>query len=173
MNNVAKLPHNRSRLLPQYRLLDNVIFNVGKLANSYNRSATRFYLRHFGLSVPEIRVLNVIGHHHQISAAEIVDASVMDKGLVSRAVAKLVQEKLVTRAAHRSDGRRHTLTLTGSGRRLCAAVLAAKQHRHIRSIAGLTAAEVEQFSSLLARLQQEAEAMEREEIATETEESAA
>jgi DNA-binding MarR family transcriptional regulator len=97
----------------------------------------------------------------------------MDKGLVSRAVAKLVQERIVTRGTHCSDGRRHILTLTDKGRRLCAAVLAAKQHRHARSIAGFTAAEVEQFSLLLARLQQEAEAMEREEIATETEEPAA
>jgi DNA-binding MarR family transcriptional regulator len=170
MNNVARLPRPRQR--PKYRLLDNVIFNVGKLANSYNRSASRFYLRHFGLSVPEIRVLNVIGHHAPVSAAGITVISMMDKGLVSRAVAKLAQEELIERGADHQDGRRQILTLTAAGQSLCAAVLAAKQRRHARSMACLTAAEAEQFYALLASLQVEAEAMEREEIAAEAEEPA-
>lgn len=171
MNNVRRLGRPRLRL--EYRLLDNVIFNVGKLANSYNRSAARFYQKRFGLSVPEVRVLNVVGHHEQVSAADIVDISVMDKGLVSRAVARLVQVGLVARRTDHGDGRRSILTLTPSGRQTWTAVLAAKQRRHTRSLAALSAAEVEQFYALLARLQTDAEQMEREEVTGEAENSAA
>lgn len=153
------------RPLPRgaYRLLDNITFNVGRLAGSYNRSAARFYPRRFGLSVPEVRVLNVVGHHEPVAAADVAETSLMDKGLVSRAVAKLTKIGLVARAGDDGDGRRRILTLTEAGRRTWSAVLDAKQRRHDRFLGTLTAVEIDQFLGLLERLRAEAERIEGDE----------
>ncbi|QGY05875.1 winged helix-turn-helix transcriptional regulator [Methylobacterium mesophilicum SR1.6/6] len=163
MGDVPKLV----RPLPrgEYRLLDNITFNIGRLASSYNRSAVRYYLRHFDLSVAEVHVLNVIGHYEPVLAVDVAGTALMDKGLVSRAVAKLTEVGLVARSADAADGRRQILTLTRSGRVTWSGVWGAKQRRHHRFLETLTEAETEQLFGILARLQDNADRVEREEAA--------
>lgn len=163
MGSVARLAPPMERA--EYHLLDNTTFNVGQLAASYGRSASRFYLRRFGLSVAEVRVLNIVGHYEPVAAARVSDISLMDKALVSRAVAKLAKLGLLERATDDADGRRQILTLTDEGKRSWSGVLAAKQSRHDRLLAGLGAAEMRLFNELLGRLQADAERIEREEAA--------
>jgi len=167
MGNVTKFPRLRPRV--KYRLLDNAVFDIVKIAGIYNRSATRFYERHFGLSLPQVRVLNVVGHRQPVSPADVVEAALMDKALVSRTVTKLMTIGLLTRDDDGEDGRRQILMLSKAGRRVWTGILQAKQRRHDGFLASLTDEEIHQLVGLLTRLEADAERVEQEEAAADRE----
>ncbi len=149
---------------PEYRLFDNAIFKVNKLASSYFKSASRYYQRHFDMGIPEIRLLNIVGHYEPLGSCDVVEQSSMDKAMVSRALATLIRRGCLRRAKDPSDSRRIVLTLTDSGRAVWKLVLAAKRERHRRSIAALTAEETRLLYDLLDRLYATAEELRREEM---------
>lgn len=149
---------------PEYRLFDNLIFKVNRLASSYFKSASRYYQRHFDMGIPEVRLLNIVGHYGPLGSCDVVDQSSMDKAMVSRALATLIERGHVRRAKDLSDSRRIVLTLTDSGRAVWKRVLAAKRVRHERSVACLSAEETRLVYELLDRLYDEAETMRQEEL---------
>ncbi len=69
------------------------------------RSIASAYSRQFGLSIPEWRVLAVLGRFPDISAKQVAELAAMDKVRVSRAVATLVAKKHIERRTHRRDQR--------------------------------------------------------------------
>jgi DNA-binding MarR family transcriptional regulator len=150
--------------VPDYRLLDNVIFKVNRLASSYFKSSSRYYQRHFEMGMPEIRLLNVVGHYEPLGSCDVVDRSSMDKAMVSRALAALIDRGYVGRAKDQGDSRRIVLSLTECGRAVFERVLVAKRARHQRSLAGLSPEEVRLVEDLLDRLYVAAEAMRRDEM---------
>lgn len=155
---------SRPSATPDYRLFDNLIFRVNKLASSYFKSASRYYQRHFEMGIPEIRLLNIVGHYEPLGSCDVVEQSSMDKAMVSRALATLIRHGYVRKAKDAADSRRVVLTLTEPGRAVWKGVLGAKQARHRRSVAGLTPDECRQVYDLLDRLYETAEAMRQEEL---------
>ena len=69
-----------------------------------------------GLSVIETDVLIEIGEHESCSARDVAQELCLDKGYLSRIIARLVGRGLVTRAASPADGRVKALGLTPAGR---------------------------------------------------------
>lgn len=69
------------------------------------------------LNLSQWRVLAAIGEAPGRSSAEVVAVTPMDKGLVSRAVALLLEAGLIMRRPDPSDKRRASLHLSASGKR--------------------------------------------------------
>lgn len=152
---------------PDYRLFDNLIFKVNRLASSYFKGAARYYQRHFDMGIPEIRLLNIVGHYEPLGSSDVVEQSSMDKAMVSRALATLLRRGYVRRAKDGGDSRRVVLTMTDAGRAVWKRILHAKRLRHQQSLAGLSADEARLVYELLDRLYVAAEAMRHEELRTE------
>lgn len=91
-------------------------YRLSVVANRASRALATLYDREFGLSIPEWRVVAVLGRFAPLSSNEIVEKTAMDKATISRAVARLVKAKLVAREPHLSDGRLLRLALSASGR---------------------------------------------------------
>lgn len=161
-------PASRPAAGLEYRLFDNLIFKVNRLASSYFKSASRYFQRRFDMGIPEVRLLNVIGHYEPLGSRDVVEQSSMDKAMVSRALAVLIERGLVRRAKDASDSRRIVLTLTDSGRTVWKRVLVAKRKRHERSISCLSPEEVRVVYELLDRLYETAEGIREEEMALAT-----
>ena len=62
------------------------------LAKRLSDTLAREYADRFGLTIPEWRVMAVLGHDGDLSASGICDRTLMDKVTVSRAVARLVEQ---------------------------------------------------------------------------------
>lgn len=75
----------------------------------------RRYREEFDLSIPEWRVMAVLGRFPDISANEVAARSAMDKVQVSRAVALLIRNGHLERRADDTDRRRTMLSLSESG----------------------------------------------------------
>lgn len=98
-----------SRFLP-YRL--------SVLANTVSQDIATEYEARFGLTVTQWRVMATLGRHDKLAARDVARHAAMDKVAISRAVAGLVERKLVIRQIARHDRRESRLRLSAAGRRI-------------------------------------------------------
>ena len=93
-------------------------YRLSVLTNRISSLIARGYTERFGISIPQWRVIAVLGEQDGIPATEVARRTAMDKVAVSRAVAGLVKGGQVRRSASQEDGRVAQLRLTAKGRRI-------------------------------------------------------
>jgi DNA-binding MarR family transcriptional regulator len=130
------------------------------LTNSLGRSAARDFATAVGLTVPEWRILSVVGARGSISLAELTRILAVDKGWVSRTVVELGRRGLIERMPDPRNERSFFLKLTRDGSAMHLAGSKVSLARQGRLEAALGAEEVERFYDALQRLQAVADAME-------------
>lgn len=94
---------------------DFLPYQLSVAANRISRLFARRYSQAFGLSIPEWRVIAVVGRFGTLSPSAVGDATAMDKVKVSRAAASLVARGLLKQAQDPRDGRGRLLSLTRKG----------------------------------------------------------
>jgi DNA-binding MarR family transcriptional regulator len=92
-----------------------VPYRLSVLTNRMSDAIARHYSKRFGLTIPEWRVMAVLGQTPGLSAREVAARTAMDKVRVSRAVANLMHRKRVARIGDAADGRITRLSLTRQG----------------------------------------------------------
>ncbi len=117
----------------------------------------RSYERRFRLSVPEWRVMAVLGRFGPLSASGVAEKTQMDKVRVSRAVARLLKTGRVSRRIDRMDRRRSILSLTPAGSAIHREIVPHARRVEARLLAGLSDAERDTLDRLLAKLEARAE----------------
>lgn len=119
-----------------------------------NRASRLFARRYseFGLSIPEWRVLAVVGRFGGLSATEVVERTAMDKVKVSRAVRGLLERGLLARQEDAADRRVQRLAMTREGRRLHAGIVPEARALEAELLAPLSATERAALHRLLDRL---------------------
>src|SRR5215471_17853165 len=80
-------------------------YRLSVLSNRVSDAIAREYSDRFGLSIPEWRVMAVLGGTPGLSAREVAERTAMDKVQVSRAVESLMRARRVQKAADNRDGR--------------------------------------------------------------------
>lgn len=137
--------------------LDHFIpYRLSVLANVISRSVAAIYEERFGLTIPEWRVMAVLGLDEAgpepVSANSVAARTAMDKVQVSRAIARMVQAGLVSRDTDSSDRRRSALALTAKGRAVYREIVPAALRYEAELLASLDAAETATLDRLLAKL---------------------
>ena len=127
-------------------------FQLVALANRISASASRAYLRHFGVGVMEWRVLALLALKVRSTAQEISHLSGLDKSSVSRAVQALIRRSDVATTADAADNRRTVLTLTPKGEALHDRVIVSSLARERLLLQGLSDKERRTLFDLLSRL---------------------
>ena len=141
-----------------YKITDSVLYKIHRLSRSLLKAAMKSAMANFDLTVPEIRVLSVISSDAPLASTAVVDISAMDKALVSRALDKLLDRRLVRVIADPRDQRKYIWTLSRSGANLAARIHALRQKRQARFLACLSADEQQIFKNMLDRLYASSEA---------------
>lgn len=133
--------------------LDRFIpYRLSVLTNRVSSAIARHYSQRFNLSIPEWRVIAVLGQSPGLSAREVAERSAMDKVQVSRAVASLFAARRLTRHAHVSDGRVAHLSLSARGRAIYEEVVPLALGLERRLLSVLTAREQKMLDQLLTKL---------------------
>ena len=100
-------------------ILENFLpYRLSILSNTVSSAIAIAYDKRFGLTIPEWRVIAVLGRFPGLSAVEVADRTMMDKVAVSRAVSKLLKSGRVDREFADADRRRSILNLSEEGRRV-------------------------------------------------------
>ena len=91
-------------------------YRLAILSHSVSRSIASIYEQRFSVSIPEWRVIAIVGRFPDLSAVEVAERTVMDKVAVSRAVTKLIKVGVIDRKFADADRRRSILNLSSKGR---------------------------------------------------------
>ena len=133
-------------------LEDFLPYRLAILSHTVSTSIARAYDQRFGLTIPEWRVIAILGRFPGLSAVEVAERTMLDKVAVSRAVTKLIRSGRIDREFADADKRRSILNLSEEGR---------KVHDEIAPLAlgieddllhGLTDEQVESLNEVIDRL---------------------
>ena len=142
-------------------VLDKFIpYRLSVLTNRASDAIARQYSERFGLTIPEWRVMAVLGEQPGLSAREVADRTAMDKVQVSRAVASLIEAGRVVRGDDAEDGRVSRLKLSRAGQRVYLEIspLALKLEETLLAV--LTAEERRTLETLLLKLSRQVRELE-------------
>ena len=133
--------------------LENFLpYRLAVLSNTVSATVARAYDKRFSVSIPEWRVIAVLGRFPGLSAVEVAERTFLDKVAVSRAVTKLIKNGRIDRAFADADKRRSILNLSEAGKKLHdeIAELALQFERDL--VEGFSAEEMATLKSIMERL---------------------
>jgi len=128
-------------------------YRLSVLMLRVSQAIARSYERRFRLTVPEWRVMAVLGRFGPLSANGVAEKTQMDKVRVSRAVARLVASGRVSRRIDPADRRRSVLALTATGKAVHREIVPHARRVEARLLAGLAPTERASLDHLLAKLE--------------------
>ncbi len=136
----------------ELRLEDFLPYRLAVLSNTISTTVANAYDKRFNVSIPEWRVIAVLGRFPGLSAVEVAERTLMDKVAVSRAVTKLIKNGRIDREFADADKRRSILNLSAAGKSLHdeIAELALQFERDL--LKGFSEEELTEMNNLMERL---------------------
>lgn len=135
-------------------------YRLSVLSNTVSGILADAYSRRYGLSVPEWRVMAILGRFPGSHAAEVAERGAMDKVAVSRAVSRLLEAGRIRRRFADADRRRSILELSAEGWRIYREIAPGLLAFETDLLAALDEGERRQLEQLLKRLAEKAGEME-------------
>jgi DNA-binding MarR family transcriptional regulator len=134
-------------------VLENFLpYRLSVLSNRVSRAIAARYAKTFDLTIPEWRIIAVLGRRPGLTAKEVAEATEMDKVAVSRAVSRLTRARRVAARADQADARRQILSLTSQGESLHAQIAPIALASEGKLLAALGTRDRQQLDALLDRL---------------------
>ena len=131
-------------------------YRLSILSNRISALISEIYSDKFALSITEWRIMAVLGEYPDVSAEAVSLKTQIEKSILSRAINKLVQRKLLQREFDPLDRRRSMLRLTATGLSVYDEVVPVSYDYEKALVSFFTDAEREQFSEFIDRLYQHA-----------------
>ena len=133
-------------------LEDFLPYRLSILSNTVSRTIARIYDKRFSLSIPEWRVIAILGRFPGLSAVEVADRTLMDKVAVSRAVSKLIKSGRLDRQLADGDRRRSVLNLSEEGRRVHDEIAPLAMQFESDLLHGIDEGDIERLNIIMERL---------------------
>lgn len=127
-------------------------YRLSILSNTVSRAIASAYDRRFALTIPEWRVIAVLGRFPGLSAVEVAERTMMDKVAVSRAVSKLIKSGRIDREFADADRRRSILNLSMEGRRVHDEIAPLALKFEADLLQGLSDDEIRSLNAVMERL---------------------
>lgn len=134
-------------------------YRLAVLANTVSRAFARRYEEEFALTIPEWRVMALLGASPGLTATEVAEATPMDKVAISRAVRSLADAGRLVAEEDREDARRQRLRLTPAGMTVYRRIVPLARDLEARLVADLSPRERAALTAMLDRLEASADAL--------------
>jgi DNA-binding MarR family transcriptional regulator len=140
--------------LSKLDLFKFVPFRLNRLAAEVSAELAIEYRERYGLDIPEWRILATLGFRDDACTAQyIAYCTRTHKSTISRAVAHLLEQRIIERVENADDRRELALQLTRKGRTLYEALIPKLLHKEQDILSCLTAAEREEFANALDKIE--------------------
>ncbi len=134
-------------------ILENFMpYRLARLSSTVSSTIARAYDKEFGLSIPEWRVIAILGRFPGLSAVEVAEQTFLDKVAVSRAVTKLLKSGRIDREFADADRRRSILNLSEKGREVHDRVAKLALDFEKNLLDGLNETDIENFDKVMDKL---------------------
>lgn len=141
------------------KLDDYLPYRLSIASNVVSDLIARAYQARFGLTIPQWRLIAVLGEDGPLTQQALCARTVMDKVTVSRGAAALTERGLVSRTPNETDGRSHRVGLTAAGQALYAEVAPSALAYEARLLEAFSPFEQQTAHNLLRRLEAAAAAL--------------
>lgn len=153
-----KTPEKKSGESPRELILEKFLpYRLAILSHSVSNSIATVYARRFGLTIPEWRVIVILGRFPGLSAVEVAERTLMDKVAVSRAVTRLIKKGRIDRQFADADRRRSILTLSDQGQTVLEEISPLALGIEDMLLDGLNNTEIETLNRVMDQLLEKAE----------------
>jgi DNA-binding MarR family transcriptional regulator len=133
-------------------LEDFLPYRLAILSHTVSSLIARVYDKRFGLTIPEWRVIAIVGRFPGLSAVEVAERTMLDKVAVSRAVTKLIKAGRIDREFADADRRRSILTLSEDGRKVHDEIAPLALAMEDDLLHGLDEAQIDSLNTVIDRL---------------------
>jgi DNA-binding MarR family transcriptional regulator len=133
-------------------LEDFLPYRLSITSHTVSTNIARVYEKRFGVSIPEWRVIAVLGRYPGLSAVEVADRTLMDKVAVSRAVTKLIKNGRIDREFADADRRRSILNLSEEGKKVHNEIAPIALEFEQQLVQNISDDDYENFNSVLEQL---------------------
>ena len=127
-------------------------YRLSVVAERVSRTFAARYEAEFGLTIPEWRVMAVLGERAPRSTQEVIETTEMDRVKVSRAVIRLADKRLVARSPVPGDARAQQLRLTRAGLAMYRRIVPIAQRLQSELVAVLAPGEIAALERMLTKL---------------------
>jgi len=136
-----------------FDLEDFLPYRLSLLSNTVSQGIAQIYQQDHQISIPEWRVMAVLGRYPGLTASQVCERTVMDKVTVSRAVKMLLDKQLVQRLTHADDRRKRPLQVTHpQGHKLLEEIIPFALDYQAELLESLTPGEWQLLDGLIAKL---------------------
>ena len=149
---------------PTKSLSEFLPYQLSLASNAVSGRIAVEYRQRWGLSIPEWRVMAVLGDVGALTQRDLTKRTLMDKVAVNRACKGLEERALAEREPNESDGRSHLLDLTDEGRAMHAEIMPLALEMERRLFTGFSPEELDLFRKLLERSRHQAEELDQAEL---------
>ncbi|WP_288130157.1 MarR family transcriptional regulator [Microbulbifer sp.] len=132
-------------------------YRLSVLSNRVSNAIAQAYGARFDLTIPAWRVMAILGRFPNLSAADLVEQTAMDKVAISRAVSILIKNDYITRSEDPADRRRQVLNLSEIGRDVYDRIVPLAQQYENDLMASLSDDERSQLDSIIEKLMSRAQ----------------
>lgn len=139
------------------RLADFLPYRLSIASNAVSNRIADLYRSEFDLTIPQWRIMAVLGDAGGLTQRELTAATLMDKVAVNRACKILEERGLIARQPNASDGRSHHLGLTAQGKAMHDRIMPLAREVERELFAPLSPGERETFEALLEKIRARAE----------------
>lgn len=156
-NNRNTLPNKETEANAQILQLERYLpYRLSILSNRISALISETYSNKFALSITEWRIMAVLGEYPGVSADVVSLKTQIEKSILSRAINKLLQRKLLEREFDPADKRRSMLKLTHTGMSVYDELVPISYDYEQALLTCFSEAESQQFSELIDRLYEHA-----------------
>jgi len=135
------------------KLDDYLPYRLSVASTAVSELIAKAYQARFGLTIPQWRLMAVLGESGPMTPQALGARTMMDKVTVSRAAQALTERGLTAREANTADGRSHRLSLTRDGAALYAEIAPSALAYEAQLLEAFSAADQAAAHDLLRRLQ--------------------
>jgi DNA-binding MarR family transcriptional regulator len=142
-----------SKSVARLQLAQYLPYRLSVAANAASRLIARAYEDQFGLTIPQWRLMAVLGDEGALTQQSLCGRTLMDKVTVMRAAQGLTRRRLVKRQPNAQDGRSHRLDLSPTGYALYCKVIPLAREYESQLLAGMKATDVALLHRLLRHVE--------------------
>lgn len=136
----------------QLRLEQFLPYRLNVVGFFASRALGRIYGAHFGIDIPQWRVIAQLGEFGTLTSRDIGELAQMHKTKVSRAVTELESRGLLSRSENRQDRRESFVSLTAPGLRIYRQIVPLALAFQARWTDGIAPDELKVFERVLSTL---------------------
>ncbi len=150
-----------TRLRQPQAIDDMLLFRLSRLLAVGGAAVVRLCEGRYGITRREWAVLSLLWQQQGLGPSELADRVQLDRARTSKALGQLLAKQLVRREPRPGDHRRALLWLTPAGEALVTELLPQVHQLNAQLLQVLSTPEVDALDQALARLQQQALALNR------------